>query len=187
MPRLCYCRCDPVCGLCDCAALQTVSDVYGKKLTNEQVAMYWNALRDRDIADVERRVSEYVKRGKFFPKPRDLRPIEAEQREVVEHDPKREAFWVAMDEQNKRHWDRVLAEQGDIGKLLAADALLARYSLTPEFEGHKDRMDYLRDRVATILRRVNVAEVLGDPRLRGLVHVLFGEGGIIRLQTRAAA
>ena len=82
-------------------------------------------------------------------------------------------------------WDQRLAEP--LAKLKLADALFARYMVRQDEIGHEERMEWLRDQMAGLLREANAAKVYGDPHLRSTVWQVFGDRGIARLKQRAAA
>ena len=82
-------------------------------------------------------------------------------------------------------WNQSLAEP--LAKLKLADALLARYMVRQDEIGHEDRMEWLRDQMAGLLREANAAKVYGDPHLRSTVWQVFGDRGIARLKERASA
>lgn len=73
----------------------------------------------------------------------------------------------------------------DLGKLRLCEALLARYQVRSEEQGHRDRMDWLKERTGDLLRHVKPADVLNDPSLSGMVRSMFGERGVTRLRERA--
>lgn len=58
------------------ALLEQLAQVYGKKLTDELVKACWEALRDQPFARVRQLAEQHLRRGKFFPKPYELRPKE---------------------------------------------------------------------------------------------------------------
>lgn len=80
-------------------------------------------------------------------------------------------------------WDK--QEPTPLVKLKLADALLARYSVSQDEPGHGERMEWLRGRVAELLRDAVATEVYGDPALRSMVLMFWGEKGVFRLQARA--
>lgn len=93
--------------------------------------------------------------------------------------------WQQMQDRCGREWDRRLAEP--LAKLKLADALFARYMVRQDEIGHEDRMDWLREQMAGLLREANAAKVYADPHLRSTVWQVFGDRGIARLKQRAAA
>lgn len=93
--------------------------------------------------------------------------------------------WQQAQDRCSREWDRHLAEP--LAKLKLADALLARYMVRQDEVGHDERMEWLRDQMAGLLREANAAKVYGDPHLRSTVWQVFGDRGIARLKQRAAA
>jgi hypothetical protein len=58
------------------ALMAKLAEVYGKTLTDELVRACWDALRDLPFARVRQLAEQHLRRGKFFPKPVDLRPKE---------------------------------------------------------------------------------------------------------------
>ena len=93
--------------------------------------------------------------------------------------------WQATQDRCGRDWDKRLAEP--LAKLKLADALLARYIVRQDEVGHEDRMEWLRDQMAGLLREANAAKVYADPHLRSTVWQVFGDRGMARLKQRAAA
>jgi hypothetical protein len=82
-------------------------------------------------------------------------------------------------------WDQRLSEP--LAKLKLADALFARYMVRQDEIGHEDRIEWLRDQMAGLLREANAAKVYGDPHLRSTVWQIFGDRGVARLKERASA
>lgn len=95
------------------------------------------------------------------------------------------ARWEAEQDRNVRYWNSVI--EGKLGKLRLADALLARYTVQQDVTGHDERIDWLKERVADLLREADAKEVVGDPSLQAMVRQLWGENGVRRLRSRAAA
>lgn len=81
-------------------------------------------------------------------------------------------------------WDKALSDDR-LAKLKIAEALLARYGFRAAEHGHSERIEWLRGRVAELLREAKAGEVLGEPSLLSMVRSLFGERGVYRLQERA--
>ncbi len=57
------------------AVMTTTADVYGKEIKNERIAIYWSALKHRDMADVKSALNRHIQdaeRGRFFPLPADI-------------------------------------------------------------------------------------------------------------------
>ncbi len=135
--------------------LGTLASAFGKKLTDDQVKFYWSALKDRPLPDVERRAVEVGKRSKFFPKPRDLRPIEAD-RETVESDPKRDGDFRALLDANARFWDNEIRERGDAAKLAIAHALMARHDVERDQSSPilAEKREWLTNRIRGLQRAV---------------------------------
>lgn len=55
--------------------LQAIADLYGKRLTEFSIGIYWNALRHVDLAVVREAMNRHVRNpdnGQFMPKPADL-------------------------------------------------------------------------------------------------------------------
>jgi len=165
------------------ALLQGVAKIFPRKqLDDDTVQFYWRALRDMPVEILRQCVQNHERYGKRFPVPGELRPATDKTAIVRGDDP---SFNAAV-EANKSHWDRVVVEQGDMGRLLLADALLGRYCVDSEMDGAiREKVEILRSQVAQILRRADPLDVVGDPRTCGLVRQLFGEAGVRRLEDRA--
>lgn len=168
------------------ALLRELAVTYSRKLTDEQVALYWDALKDRPFEDVERRARDHVRKSKFWPKPVEFRPVEAK-RERVESDPKREAEWTAMVAENERNWNERIEREGAVGKLKLAGALLARYTIDANHPGQAERMAWLRGRMAELIVEAGHARVYDDSNLASDVRQVFGQDGYVRLRDRAGA
>lgn len=56
--------------------MQRFEKIFGKRLDDETVQLYFNSLREIPLSVVRRKAEDYLKRAKFFPKPVDLRPKE---------------------------------------------------------------------------------------------------------------
>jgi hypothetical protein len=170
------------------ASLGTCATVYRHKLDDDQVKFYWQALVDRPYADVERRMEKHARQGKFFPKPRDLRPIEP-QSERIESNPERDARFDAADAESRRHWDQQIREHGDLARLRLAFTLWARYACEVDQSSTvlAAKRDWLRDRMGELLRAVPAREVLADFTLRLGVLQVFNAAGLHRLEQRAAS
>lgn len=54
--------------------LGELSEVFGKKIDDVLGRRYFEVLKDVPIDAVETQAREHMREGKFFPKPRDLRP-----------------------------------------------------------------------------------------------------------------
>lgn len=89
---------------------------------------------------------------------------------------------------NAQDWDRSLKATPIIAKLLLADALLARYDAESD-QGSvllAEKREWLKTRVAELLREADAGEVLNTYALKRLVLRLFSGGGIRRLEQRRA-
>lgn len=163
--------------------MRTFSAIYGKTLTDDQMQVYWRALQDRTIEQVERKIEDYAKRGKFFPKPRDLRPVEIE-RESIESNPKAEAEFRAAVEASNRSWGEQLAKDGHIAKLRLARALLCRYQNERALGFRQDvesKIDWLRERVLELMREANPNDAQMDLTVMQLVGELIDPHALERL------
>lgn len=59
------------------AILEGCAKVFGpKELTNDLKTTYWDALKDIPLQQIRELANAHMKRGKFFPKPTELRPKE---------------------------------------------------------------------------------------------------------------
>src|ERR1051326_7580909 len=56
--------------------LRQLASVYGKELNDLILQAYWKTLRDLSFAQLQALAEGHLKRGKFFPKPAELRPKE---------------------------------------------------------------------------------------------------------------
>lgn len=53
--------------------IEKLGRVYDRQISDDLLADYWDALRDIPLPQLRARVEGYVRTGKFFPRPRDLR------------------------------------------------------------------------------------------------------------------
>lgn len=113
------------------------------------------------------------------PKPR---PGERREKTEAERDKER-AQLSAEDEKSAKGWSE--ASRTALGKLLLADALLARYLVNPDSATLVDRIEHLREQTGQLIRECDPREVVGDPRLSSMVLYLFGDRGLNRLRNRA--
>ena len=93
--------------------------------------------------------------------------------------------WQQTQDRNAREWDKHLGEP--LAKLKLADALLARYNVRSDEPGHDERMEWLRERVADLLRESDAKLVAGDPNLTAMICQFWGERGVNKIRARAAA
>lgn len=160
--------------------LQNLATVYGKKLDDEQIKFYWNALKDRPLADIEARAEKYGQKGRFFPKPRDIRPNEA-YTEVVEESAESKKRFEQLNRESEVVWNERLRVDPLRTKLQLAAALAARYSLESD-QGSvilAEKREWLRGRRLELLR-----EAIGAGRpeialqdLHLWTDLLMSEGG----------
>lgn len=71
--------------------MRTTGDLYSKEIPNERVAIYWQALKHRELSDVKEAINRHIQdpqRGRFFPLPAD----------VAEQLPKAGDAWLSADE-----------------------------------------------------------------------------------------
>lgn len=165
--------------------VQGVAKIFPRKqLDDDTVQFYWRALKDQPIEIVRQCVANWQRYGKRFPVPGDLRPA-TEKPAIVKGDDA--AFQHALAD-NLKHWDQVIADEGDMGRLKLADALLGRYYVEdPSGMSIRDKVDFLRNKVAQILRRADAKTVFNEPNVVSMVRQLFGEPGFDRLRDRAKA
>lgn len=109
-----------------------LASVYGKRLDDGQVQWYWDALKDRDIADIERRANEYSRKGKFFPKPVNLRPFEGDADDQSRKSLSEDAAYQAALKHNEKGWAEAIASDPLMGRINASLALLARYDVASD-------------------------------------------------------
>ena len=93
--------------------------------------------------------------------------------------------WQQTQDRNAREWDKRLGEP--LAKLRLADALLARYNVRSDEPGHDERMEWLRERVADLLRESDAKLVACDPNLTAMICQFWGERGVKKIRARAAA
>jgi hypothetical protein len=93
--------------------------------------------------------------------------------------------WQHAQDRCAREWDKRLGEP--LAKLKLADALLARYNVRSDELGHDERMEWLQERVADLLRESDAKLVAGDPSLTAMVCQFWGERGVKKIRARAAA
>jgi hypothetical protein len=89
-----------------------------------------------------------------------------------------------LDRASGKDWDK--AAQTVTGKLLLADALLARYDVEPD-QGSAilaGKREWLKIRVGELLREAMPSAVLADFTLRRLVLRLYSDAGLRRLEAR---
>lgn len=170
------------------AALKTFAAVFGKTLSDEQVQVYWKALQDRTIEQIERKLQDYAKRGRFFPKPRDLRPIEPDV-EKIESNPAAEARFKALIAENTANWNALIAKEPIHRKLLLADALWARYTVAADQGGvfMAEKYAWLRGRIRELITEARTAGVpvsYEEARLR--LHVFAECVAVGQLQSAHA-
>jgi hypothetical protein len=53
--------------------MEKLARVFGRDLSDELIADYWEVLQDVSLPHLTQCVSGYIRVGKYFPKPRDLR------------------------------------------------------------------------------------------------------------------
>ena len=93
--------------------------------------------------------------------------------------------WQQTQDRNAREWDKHLGEP--LAKLKLADALLARYNVRSDEPGHDERMEWLQERVADLLREADAKLVAGDPNLTAMICQFWGERGVKKIRARATA
>lgn len=138
--------------------LQTLAAVFrgGMSLTDPEVRFYWDALKDRPLADVARRAEKYGVRGRYYPKPRDLRPTQSEEAPTEETDESRKRF-ERLNAESIEIWNERLREDPLGTKLALCDALAARYSVEKD-QGSlilAEKREWLQGRRAQLLWQLN--------------------------------
>ena len=93
--------------------------------------------------------------------------------------------WQHAQDRCAREWDKRLGEP--LAKLKLADALLARYNVRNDEPGHDERMEWLRERVADLVREADPKAVAGDPSLLAMIRQFWSEKGVLKIRARAAA
>jgi len=100
---------------------------------------------------------------------------------------KDDADFAAANDRSERYWNTRIEDA--LGKLHLCSALLARYTVDRDRIDYADRMQWLKERAASLIRSIDnseVAKLLGDPDLRGMVLQLWAMPGIRRLEARCA-
>lgn len=122
------------------ALLRKHSQVYSKKLTDEMVQGYWEALKDLALPTVRRCGDNHLRYSKFFPKPMELRPRDDNPKSVKED----HAFNASIAE-NIRNWgERIRTDPiGGRRLLLAAYAARTDIACVPGSEAHSERLDFI--------------------------------------------
>jgi hypothetical protein len=119
----------------------------------------------------------------LFPLKDKPKPARGERREKTEAEREKErAQLSAEDEKSARGWEELV--RTSYGRLLLADALLARYQINRD-ENYADKIEHLRDKVGELIRETDPVLAAGDPRISSMVGVLFGERGFRKLKDRA--
>jgi len=80
--------------------LNALGQVFGKPVTDQIMGLYWDALRDQPIDLVKAMALAHTRYGKFFPKPKELRPKD----DAPKNDTRKDAAFV---EGEKRAWDNL--------------------------------------------------------------------------------
>jgi hypothetical protein len=120
--------------------LNAMAVVFSKVLEDSLVQMYWDALKDQSLAGFKERCRVHLKKGKFFPKPAELRPKEEKEQiqlsanarrsvhlgmlELAEKDPRHNGYLKSVLKQNAKDWLERFAEDYDKA---AAEYSKARY------------------------------------------------------------
>lgn len=133
--------------------LKNLGEVFGKPPTDTTTQAYWRALKDQPIEVVRRMAEVHTQRGRYFPKPAELRP--KEDRPAVSRDAAMEAAFkegeqravTNLDEvrrENPEQWrndawlrklDRILATH-DPSSPIYAQALEESHRLRPLVRGY---------------------------------------------------
>lgn len=94
--------------------LAVVAKLYSKTLEDDLVQIYWSALKDIPFELFKAILRSYIKRGKFFPKPAELRPAGDKETIQVSHDARKSVHIALMelaekDPKNNGHLKQALA------------------------------------------------------------------------------
>ncbi|MFZ1009348.1 MAG: hypothetical protein WAN65_21075 [Candidatus Sulfotelmatobacter sp.] len=115
------------------SVLGKLSQVFTKEVTPELVTTYWEALKDLPIGTIQRTSDLHLKHGKFFPKPKELRP-KGEDTPVVVTDASFEysqrRAHMNLEEMRARDPDKFLAE---VRARLNARILATAHPSMPEY------------------------------------------------------
>lgn len=110
-------------------------------------------------------------------------PLEPKQKTDKQKAADQQIFEVNQDK-SARYWQSV--EGNPISMLRLCDALLAIYLKRADESDTPERIEWLKGRVAELIRSANPKDVLGDPHIRSMVWQLYGERGIKRLTNATA-
>lgn len=114
------------------AIMLELTEIFGKKLDEVMRRRYFEVLRDVPVEAFERMAREHMKEGKFFPKPRDLRP--REKRQSIDSDERGRSTTKYPEAFTEEWWllrSKVLRELSPYGVNAAA-----RANLTKALFGH---------------------------------------------------
>jgi hypothetical protein len=93
------------------------------------------------------------------------------------------AHCAYIDRMSEKYWNSL--PPTPINRLKLAAALLARYDVRKDQEGLQDKREWLKEQVASWVRKADPQEVLDDLDCWRLVLRLFSGAGLIRLRLRA--
>jgi len=86
--------------------IRGLETVFGKALDAATMRAYWGALRDVPLETVRAKAAEWLKRGKYFPKPFELRPKDTTP--VADVDERSRRDLERMNQASGAFWDREL-------------------------------------------------------------------------------
>ncbi len=156
------------------ALMRQFEKIFGKKIDDETMQVYWRALKDLPFGLVRAKAEIYLKRAKFFPKPAELRPKDSAV--VAEPDERSRRDFDKATERNISFWDEEfrIDPVGTKWKLL--DAYVARISVTehPSTVFYEEKMAFARDACRRLLAITGLQYVAGNTHLQHTVSRLMG-------------
>lgn len=155
--------------------MERIGRVFDRQVTDDLLTDYWDALRDMPLPQLRARADGYIRVGKFFPKPRDLRENpDGERRAVDTRSPEVPVDnWTAtMNRILRAVLMGVCGVPDDTMQVLVAEKnRIARQmreaDTTPE--EWADMAPGIRDRLLTIARDARTRA--GWPERRGMVEL----------------
>lgn len=167
------------------ALLDRCAAVYGKKPPDDAlVQTYWIALRDVSLGAVTACANLHLKRGKFFPKPAELRP----KSEMPSEPTRSDGSFEAAVARNVRNWEIQLRECEALAKWHLLGAYLARVDLEdPSSTIYAERMNFCRDAAQRLLTQFGPEWCRRDPHCMHAASRLLGGRFIERAEAPAAA
>ena len=89
------------------AILRGLGTAFSKPITDDLRSVYWEALKDQPIGVIRARAEEHTRRGKFFPKPQELRARDDPRPMPIERS------FVEAERLCVQHLEQLRAERGE--------------------------------------------------------------------------